>query len=200
MVLHRSLAHKMDYHLSLCYPSDIAPIAKYIDSVLWSVLERASGQHVPRKEEEFGFECVLDIPVDSMAGHSFQDLLVRSPIKLRGFGLRSLADTAPVAFIGAAELALPSFSGEKGVCRQLENLVGHGSDVGDSWWKCLLKSNCQTAREFAQAWDIPHTEAVQCCNYLGCELTGALSRGPANSDENKLGESSCQSITEQREE
>ena len=39
VVLHRSLAHKMDYHLSLCYPSDIRPIAAHLDSVLVNVGE-----------------------------------------------------------------------------------------------------------------------------------------------------------------
>ena len=41
VVLHRSIAHNMDYHLSLSYPSDIRPIAEYLDSVLWSMMERA---------------------------------------------------------------------------------------------------------------------------------------------------------------
>ena len=43
VTLHRSLAHKMDYHLSLCYPSDIRPTATYLDSVFWSMLEKAAG-------------------------------------------------------------------------------------------------------------------------------------------------------------
>ena len=34
VALHRSLAHKMDYHLSLCYPSDILPAAEYLDNIL----------------------------------------------------------------------------------------------------------------------------------------------------------------------
>ena len=34
VVLHRSLAHKFDYHLSLSYPSDIRPVAAYLDSGL----------------------------------------------------------------------------------------------------------------------------------------------------------------------
>ena len=34
VALHHSLAHKMDYHLSLCYPSDILPAAEYLDNIL----------------------------------------------------------------------------------------------------------------------------------------------------------------------
>ena len=48
VALHRSLAHKMDYHLSLCYPSDILPTAEFLDAAAWSLFERAVGQRVPR--------------------------------------------------------------------------------------------------------------------------------------------------------
>ena len=44
VVLHRSLAHKLDYHLSLCYPSDIRPIVTYLDSIFWSMLEKVGGR------------------------------------------------------------------------------------------------------------------------------------------------------------
>ena len=66
VALHRSLAHKMDYHLALCYPSDILPVAQHLDVILWSALERSAGQHIPRREEGLGTECVLDIPVDNI--------------------------------------------------------------------------------------------------------------------------------------
>ena len=90
VALHRSLAHKMDYHLSLCYPSDILPVAEYLDKILWKVFERAVGQQVPRKEEGLGIECVLNLPVDSMRSKSFQELSTRSP-----FALEAL-DCAPL--------------------------------------------------------------------------------------------------------
>ena len=44
VVLHRSVAHRMDYHLSMCYPSDIRPTAAYLDSRLWAMLERTVGR------------------------------------------------------------------------------------------------------------------------------------------------------------
>ena len=49
VALHRSLAHKMDYHLSLCYPSDIFPAVE------------------SRKEQVLGFVFLLNLPVDT--GH-----------------------------------------------------------------------------------------------------------------------------------
>ena len=75
---------------------------------------------MPRLEEGLGTECVLDVPVETMAGKSFQENLVRLPIRLRGFGLRSLADTTLTAFIGGVELALG------------------GEQVGGGWWRELL--------------------------------------------------------------
>ena len=38
---------------------------------------------------------------------SFQELLTRQPVKLGGLRLRSLLDSSPVAFVGAAEMSLP---------------------------------------------------------------------------------------------
>ena len=129
VVLHRSLAHKMDYHLSLCYPSDIKPSATYLDSVFWSMLERVVGQQIPRINMGWGFECMLNIPVESMAELSFQELFIRSPIRLRGFGLRSLVQSIPAAFIGGVERSVSAFPGEGGICRKLEHLLGGGTVV-----------------------------------------------------------------------
>ena len=58
LVLHRSLQHKRDYHLALCYPSDIVPTAAYLDNIMWGVMERCVDQKIPRREEGAGFECV----------------------------------------------------------------------------------------------------------------------------------------------
>ena len=200
VLLHRSMAHKMDYHISLCYPTDILPIVEYLDTLLWGVLERAVGQHIPRREEGLGYECVLDLPVDSMAGCSFQELLVRSPIKQGGFGLRSMSHSCLAAYIGSVELSLPYFSGQKGVFRHLEHLVGRGEEAGDSWWRSLRASDCRTDREFWRAWQLLRQEGEQCCNFLGKELGGHLSKGPAAADRQDLGCSSRQPLTEQREE
>ena len=152
VVLHRSLAHKMDYHLSLCYPSDIKPSATYLDSVFWSMLERVVGQQIPRTNMGWGFECMLNIPVESMAELSFQELFIRSPIRLRGFGLRSLVQSIPAAFIGGVERSVSAFPGEGGICRKLEHLLGGGVE-GAQWWRHLQDSNHRTGREFRESCD-----------------------------------------------
>ena len=182
VALHRSLAHKMDYHLSLCYPSDIKPVAVYLDEVLWSVFERVVGQHMPWVEEGLGIECVLDMPVDSMVGCSFQELFTRLPIRIRGFGLRSLVDTAPAAFIGVVEMSLG------------------GEEAEDRWWQFLLESGTQTGQEFGDSWQLLQREGEQCTTYLGKEFEGALAAGPAIMADSRPGGNCRQVVTEQREE
>ena len=199
VVLHRSLAHKMDYHLSLCYPSDILTIAAHLDSVFWSMLERAAGQQIPRSDSGLGYECMLNVPVDTMAESSFQELFMRSPIKLRGFGLRSLVQSIPAAFIGGVERSLSAFPGERGVCRKLEHLLGDGVE-GAQWWRHLMDSNSQTGREFKESWEFLQREARQCSDFLGKELSGIVEVGPDAAADLIEGASSRQGITEQREE
>ena len=121
-ILHCSLAQKLDYHLSLCYPSDIAEAAKELDSVLWDLLEYATGLHIPRCDEGLGVECMLDLPY-GMLGRSFQELLVRQPVKLGGLGLRSMVETSYVAFVGGVEMALPFLTGDQGICPMLEEVI-----------------------------------------------------------------------------
>ena len=184
VALHRSLAHKLDYHLSLCYPSDILPVGEFLDTVAWSVLEQAVGQHVLRREEGLGTECVLGVPVATMEGRSFQETLVRLPIRLRGFSLRSFADTSNTAFIGGVELALG-----------VEEVEGEGS-----WWRTLLDTDSRTAREYSICWQVLQREGELAATFLNLELTGALATGPAIVEQTRPGESCRQELTKEREE
>ena len=85
-----SISQKLSYHLSLQYPSDIQPHAERLDSILWGMLESATGLHIPRGEEGLGVECVLGVPVGGLGGYSYQQWLARLPIREREMGLRSL--------------------------------------------------------------------------------------------------------------
>ena len=58
-ILKYSLAQKLDWHLSLCYPTDISAAAAELDSVLWDMLEHATRLHTPKGEEGLGVECTL---------------------------------------------------------------------------------------------------------------------------------------------
>ena len=62
----------MDYHLQLCYPSDMLEAAEQFDNVIWETLQQATGLNLPKKDEGLGFECPPGVPVDGMADWSFQ--------------------------------------------------------------------------------------------------------------------------------
>ena len=58
-ILKCSLAQKLDWHLSLSYPSDIQVAANELDSILWDLLQHCSRLHIPQGDEGLGVECVL---------------------------------------------------------------------------------------------------------------------------------------------
>ena len=85
-ILKCSLSQKLDWHLSLCYPSDISDAAAELDSVLWDLLEHATKLHIPKGEEGLGVECILQAPgIAFLQGRSFQNILIRQPVKQGGF-------------------------------------------------------------------------------------------------------------------
>ena len=88
------------------------------------MLEAATGLHIPQQDEGMGVECVPGPPVNGLDTQSFQSWLVRLPVRSGGIGLRSLADTSPLAFRVGIEMALPHFVGERGTCSR----VVSGSD------------------------------------------------------------------------
>ena len=47
-----STAMKLDYHLALCYPSDMAEAAKEMDRLLASMLLSATGLRIPMEDED----------------------------------------------------------------------------------------------------------------------------------------------------
>ena len=98
---------------------------------------------------------------------------MRSPVRLGGMGLRSVADTSLAAFIGGVEQAVPHFVGEGGLCSQLEPVLGDMRDAANRWSR-MLDSGCRTGKEFASAWLTLRQEASQSCTYLGNELEGPL--------------------------
>ena len=124
-ILKSSLAQKLDWHLSLSYPSDIRAAALHMDSILWDLLQHCTRLHIPKRDEGLGVECVPHLPgLTGLQGRSFQQWLVHQPVKMGGLGLRSQTETSSAAFIGGVEMSLPHFTGEDGICAQLEEVVG----------------------------------------------------------------------------
>ena len=71
------------------------------------------------------------MPVAGRSDLSFQQCVVRQPVRLGGFGLRSQRDTVGPAFIGALEQAVPFFCGENGICPQLADSLGGEECFGE---------------------------------------------------------------------
>ena len=106
-----------------------------------------------------------NVPVAGLQGRSFQEWVVRQPVKEGGLGLRSIADTAALAFIGAVGLAIPSFI-TAGICPQLAEQVGGEECFGTidtaascDRWRVLVNSGCRAGAEFHEAWGLVSSEA-----------------------------------------
>ena len=62
-------------------------------------------------EEGLGWDCPLHVPIDGLETRSFQQWVIRQPVKMGGLGLRNQIELSPAAFIGGLEQALPHFTG-----------------------------------------------------------------------------------------
>ena len=86
-LLRSSMKFQFEYWLGLVYPSLVLPAARAMDKVLWEVLEKVVGQHIPSEEEGLGWEECITVPVEGLGGQSLQHWLVRMPVRLGGMGL-----------------------------------------------------------------------------------------------------------------
>ena len=94
-----SISQRFDYWLQMSYPSVVVPVARWLDEQLWNILETATGFSIPSGATNSSWNCVLPIPVVRRSNRSFQQWVVRQPVRLGGFGLRSLVDTAGPALV-----------------------------------------------------------------------------------------------------
>ena len=149
------------------------------------------GTHIPQGEEGRGWECVVPVPVGGREGRSFASWVVRLPVRLGGWGLRSLEETSRAAFIGAVEQAVPSFPGPEGICPQLSNYLGgedsFGRDVGgEGRWQVMLESGGRMGEEFKLCGGRMRLEAAEAARWLEEELEGPLAVGAASAGEGSI--------------
>ena len=93
-MLKASFSQQLDYWLQLCYPSDVIRAAHRMDTVLWQVLQVCAGARIPRVAEGHLWDCVPLVPVTNLVGRSFQEWLVRQPVRYGGFGVRMVGTVA----------------------------------------------------------------------------------------------------------
>ena len=176
-----SVSQRMDYWCQLSYPSDMQPVAAWLDDQLWTVLEAAVGSHIPRGEEGRGWETVLPVPVVGRGGFSFASWVVRFPVKQGGMGFRSLEEVSPVALLGAVEQMIPTFGGPEGGCNLLEEFVGGLESFGEAAaaggvgrWEHMLEHGGRLGVEVRRVWEQLRLKVTQFTGWLEEEMEGAL--------------------------
>ena len=170
-----------------------------MDKLEIKVMEQLLGSHIPLESEGLAWDLPIEVPIESLDGRSFQQFDIRQPIKMGGLGIRSNAETSPVAFIGGLEQSLPHLVGVNGVCYQLHPLIGN-MDQNDTRWQPLIESGCRTGKELLQSWKLLQTEAIQCSTYLCQEVQDPLaSKVEAAGNGSKDG-STRSKLVQQREE
>ena len=117
---------------------------------------------------------MLPIPVMERNTQTFQEWVVRLPVRLGGFGIRSLKETSGIAFLGALEQAVPYFQGERGVCPHLSNILGgdecFGEEAPGNRWRVMLGSGCREGVELRRLWSSLQEEERQASTWLEQDL------------------------------
>jgi hypothetical protein len=127
---------------------------------------------------------VIEGPADTAAsihGLSFQQLVVRLPIKMGGLGIRNQEQLRYAAFVGAVEQCVPQIGVSTGLCPALAQQFGGDECFGrgmpaDTRWEVMISSGCRLGQEFSEAWGALRVEAAQCAEWLDEELDGALAQ------------------------
>ena len=133
-----------------------------MDKLEWAVLEALLGSHIQLQGEGHGWDCPLWLPVQGLDGRSFQQWVIRQPIKMGGFGVRSKVETSPAVFIGGIEQSLPHLTCDGGICPQLQHVLGDWTGDEGNRWQQLLQSGCRTEQELAASWTCLQEEARSC--------------------------------------
>ena len=156
----------MDYLASLVYPSDFKATAEKFDDITWDFLQHATGLFLPMNDEGLGYEYPLNTGVEALDGKSIQNLISSIPKTKGGLGLRKMSLVSNPAFIGGAELSLLFFTGEDGLLRSLESLLGRPDLGEDHRWSTLIGMSSHTGLEFLGAWNNLRDDAQECCRFL----------------------------------
>ena len=190
-VLRLSTLTRFEYFCQLAPPSLCEPIACWLDGKLWSMLQAAVGFEVPRGEAGDKVAC----PVGELDRRSYQEWVVRLPIRLHGWGLRSLKETCGPAYFGALETAIPFMAARDKLCTQMETDWGGEECWGEAAepsnrWRVVLESGCLEGRELQRWFQMLQSEATEAGPYLGEPPDPLL-----NSDLQGLGGSSVSGAT-----
>ena len=91
VMLRSSISQRLDYWLTLVYPSQMKRAAEKMDNLILEVMEKLLGCPIPMNETGEHWNCPVNVPVDGLQGRSFQSWILRLPIRSGGLGIRSNA-------------------------------------------------------------------------------------------------------------
>ena len=174
-ILNLSFSKKFDYLAALCYPSTFSEAGTRFDGLVWDFLQKATGLTLPMTCEDRGYECALQLAVESLTGRSIQHHIARLSVSRGGLGIRSVTETAGPAFLGGLELALPSFTGDTGTMTVLESVIGRPGLGGANRWSDFLRHGSRTSQELLHTWTYLRNDANQRMDFLGESLEGVMS-------------------------
>ena len=200
VMLRSSISQRLDYWLTLVYPTQIKRAAEKMDNLILKVMEKLLGCPIPMDETGEHWNCPVNVPVDGLQGRSFQNWILRLPIRSGGLGIRSNLETSAAAFIGGVEQALPHFTKDSGICSSLEDVIGDFKENNSRWTK-LIQSGCRTGVEFQNSWNTMKREVQQCSSFLNkAEGAGPLYRSVEGAGDGREDGGTRRLIVQQREE
>lgn len=171
-VLRLSTSHRFKYFCQLTPPSLMEPVAAWLDERLWQMLETATSLQIPQGE---GCNMAIRCPVAQLDGKSYQEWLIRLPIRFHGWGMRSLKETCGPSYLGATETAIPFMAARDMLCPQREQEWGGRECLGqeamsEARWRVVLGSGCQEGRELRRVWQGLTRESRQAAHWLGEDM------------------------------
>ena len=175
--LRLSISQRLGYLLQMVPPSLMEPIAAELDEGLWKVLEATTWFSVPRDEDQGGL--TVAVPIPGLNGQSFQEWTVRLPVRLYGWGFRSLEQSCGPAYLGTLEAAIPHMAARGKICPQLAELWGGEECWGEAApvkdrWRRILNSGCRDGNEIKRIWEKLQLEARASADWLGEDIPGVL--------------------------
>ena len=111
-------------------------------------------------------------PVVQQQGLSYQEWVVRLPVRLHGCGFKCLAESCGPAYLGALETTVPYMAVRDKLCpgRELEwggeECWGENADTS-SRWRVLLQSGFLEGAELRRWWEAMQEMATEGTQFLG---------------------------------
>ena len=169
--LRLSTAQRFQYHCQHVHPTLCEPVAEWIDKQLWKELEETVGFDIPQGDRGQEGDVAITVPINGLSGMSFQSWAVRQPVKLHGWGFRSLRETCAPAYLGTLETSIPRM---QIISPIMVNTWGGAESWGTgataSRWSTVLSSGCREGDEMRRAWEILTSEAREAAGWLGAEV------------------------------